>query len=105
MEQFLRDNFKVFAWSTVEIPGISFFIISHSLNVNLIVKPVKQKKRKFSPDQVEAMKQKIEIFFKPYFIREVHYPDCLSNIVMVKKASGKWKMCVDFTNLNKADFN
>ena len=33
---------------------------------------------------------------------EVYYPDWLANVVMVKKANGKWKMCVDFTNLNKA---
>ena len=26
----------------------------------------------------------------------------LANIVMVKKASGKWRMYVDFTDLNKA---
>ena len=36
------------------------------------------------------------------FIREVYYPDWLANVVIVKKANGKWKMCVDFTNLNKA---
>ena len=36
------------------------------------------------------------------FIREVYYPDWLANVMMVKKANGKWRMCVDFTNLNKA---
>ena len=36
------------------------------------------------------------------FIREVYYPDWLANMVMVKKVNGKWRMCVDFTNLNKA---
>ena len=36
------------------------------------------------------------------FIREVYYPDWLTNVVMVKKANGKWRMCVDFTDLNKA---
>ena len=36
------------------------------------------------------------------FIREVYYPDWLANVVMVKKANGKWRMCVDFTNLNRA---
>ena len=36
------------------------------------------------------------------FIKEVYYPDWLANVVMVKKANGKWRMCVDFTDLNKA---
>ena len=36
------------------------------------------------------------------FIRKVYYPDWLANVVLVKKVNGKWRMCVDFTNLNKA---
>ena len=36
------------------------------------------------------------------FIREVYYPEWLANIVMVKKVNGKWRMCVDFTDLNNA---
>lgn len=35
-------------------------------------------------------------------MREVHYPDWLANVVMVKKSNEKWHMCVDFTDLNKA---
>ena len=35
-------------------------------------------------------------------IREVHYPEWLANTVVVKKKSGKWRVCVDFTDLNKA---
>jgi hypothetical protein len=35
-------------------------------------------------------------------IREVTYPEWLANTVMVKKANGKWRMCIDFTDLNKA---
>ena len=36
------------------------------------------------------------------FIREVYYPEWLANVVMVKKANGKWRICVDFTDLNSA---
>ena len=32
----------------------------------------------------------------------MYYPHWLANVVMVKKANGKWRMCVDFTDLNKA---
>ena len=32
----------------------------------------------------------------------MYYPDWLANVVMIKKANSKWRMCVDFTDLNKA---
>ena len=35
------------------------------------------------------------------FIREVYNPDWLANVIMVKKANEKWRMCVDFTDINK----
>ena len=35
-----------------------------------------------------------------HFIKEVYYPKWLANAVMVKKANKKWRMCVDFTDLN-----
>ena len=37
-----------------------------------------------------------------WFIQEVYYPEWLANVVLVKKANGNWRMCVDFTGLNKA---
>jgi hypothetical protein len=36
------------------------------------------------------------------FIREIRYANWLSNVVIVKKANGKWRMCTDYTDLNKA---
>ena len=36
------------------------------------------------------------------FIREVSHPEWLANVVLVKKANGKYRMCVDYTDLNKA---
>ena len=35
-------------------------------------------------------------------IREVDYPDWLANVVLVKKANGKWRFCINFTNVNWA---
>lgn len=44
----------------------------------------------------------MEKLLKADFVRETHYPDWLANVVMVKKANGKKRICIDFTNLNKA---
>ena len=35
-------------------------------------------------------------------IKEVFYLEWLANNVVVKKKNGKWRVYVDFTNLNKA---
>ena len=35
-------------------------------------------------------------------IKEVFFPEWLTNTVMVKKKSGKWRVCIDFTDLNQA---
>jgi len=35
------------------------------------------------------------------FIKEVFHPEWLANLVLVKKKNGKWRMCVDYTSLNK----
>ncbi len=45
--------------------------------------------------------EEIDKLLTANFIREVFYPDWLANVVMFKKANGKWQMCVDFTDLNK----
>ena len=50
----------------------------------------------------DVMAEETEKLVKAMFIRELQYPSWLSNVVMVKKANVKWRMCVDFTDLNKA---
>lgn len=35
-------------------------------------------------------------------IREVQYTTWLANVVMVKKFHGKWRLCTDYIDLNKA---
>ena len=56
----------------------------------------------FAPERDQAIAEEVRKLQEASFIREVYYPDWLANVVMVKKASGKWRMCVDFIDLNKA---
>ena len=66
------------------------------------MKPVKQKRRKFTPERVEAIAKEVEKLLKAQFIQEVYYPNWLANVVLVKKPNRKWRMCMDFIDLNKA---
>ena len=56
----------------------------------------------FAQERDKAIAEEVRKLLEAGFIREVYYPDWLANVVMVKKANGKWRMCVDFTDLNRA---
>ena len=84
------------------MPRIDPSVMVHKLNVLPSFPPVRQKKRVFAPERDQAIAEEVRKLQEASFIREVYYPDWLANVVMVKKANGKWRMCVDFTDLNKA---
>jgi hypothetical protein len=54
-----------------------------------------------SDEKVTVAKAEVQRLLDAGFIREVDYPSWLANVVMVKKKNGKWRMCTDFTDLNK----
>ncbi|KAL2226838.1 UNVERIFIED_CONTAM: Retrovirus-related Pol polyprotein from transposon [Sesamum indicum] len=102
MIEFLRKNADMFAWSPSDFTGIDPEVIVHRLNVDPMARPVQQRKRTFSSDNNEAIRQEVEKLLKAGYVSEVQYTNWLSNVVLVPKSSGKWRMCVDFTDLNKA---
>lgn len=74
----------------------------HSFNVDPLFKLFKQKKRNFNIYRYQAINEEVEKLLKAGFFREVHDPKLLANVVLVKKANGKWRVCIDFSNLNKS---
>jgi hypothetical protein len=100
--QFLQKNKDMFAWSAKDLIGMDRNFIEHKLNIDPSVKPRKQKLRKMSDDKVIAVKSEVQRLLDATVIREVMYPKWLANTVPVKKKNGKWRMCIDFTDLNKA---
>ena len=102
LANFLRVNQDIFAWSHEDMLGIDPSVIVHRLNVNPDSSPVRQKKRVFAQERDKAVAEEVRKLLEVGFIREVYYPDWLANVVMVRKNSGKWRMCVDFTDLNRA---
>jgi hypothetical protein len=63
---------------------------------------MKQHLRRFDEEKRRAIGEEIHKLMAAGFIKEVFHPKWLANPVLVKKKSGKWRMCVDYTGLNKA---
>ena len=82
--------------------GIHPSIVSYKLNVLPIVRPVRQRVRRFHPDRQKIIRDEIDKLLEAGFIREVEHLDWLANLVVVPKKEGKWRVCVDYTNLNNA---
>ncbi|XP_027910365.1 uncharacterized protein LOC114169424 [Vigna unguiculata] len=100
--QVLKKNLSSFAWSVADVTGIDPDFLCHKLNINPSAKPKVQKRRRLSGDRAQAATEEICKILEAAHIREIQYPTWLANVVMVKKSNGKWRMCVDFTNLNNA---
>ena len=82
--------------------GIYPLIITHRLNVSPSFKPVKQKKRSFASKRQKAINEEVGKLLQVGAIREVEYLEWLANIVLVKKANNKWRLYIDFTDVNRA---
>nr|KYP45835.1 Uncharacterized protein K02A2.6 [Cajanus cajan] len=98
----ILKNKDLFAWTPSDMPGVDPKVMCHKLSVCAEARPIAQRKRKMGTERKLAVETEIAKLLDAGFIREVHYTTWLANVVMVKKLNGKWRMCTDYTNLNKA---
>jgi hypothetical protein len=91
----------MFVWKPADMPGVPRHLIEHSLNVSKTARPIKQKLRRFAHDKKEAIRAEVTRLLAAGFIKEVYHPDWLANLVLVHKKNNEWRMCVDYTDINK----
>ena len=72
------------------------------MNVNTAIVPKRQQPRCLPKEHAEAVKEEVNKLKQARAIKEDYYFEWLANTMVVKKKSGKWGVCVDFTNLKKA---
>ncbi|GKC96988.1 retrotransposon protein, putative, ty3-gypsy subclass [Tanacetum coccineum] len=110
LQNLLKSNADVFAWTRADITGIPRTIMvegkpfntEHKLYEYNHIKPKKQNKRDLGPDRNMAAYKEIEELTKAGILQKVKHQTWVANPVMVKKSDGGWRMCVDFTDINKA---
>jgi hypothetical protein len=83
------------------MPGLSREIVAHQLLIESDFRSLKQRPRSFCPDLLPMIKDEIHRLLETNFIRPCRYTECVSNIVLVEKESGKLRVCIDFRNLNR----
>ncbi|XP_022883887.1 uncharacterized protein LOC111400731 [Olea europaea var. sylvestris] len=98
---FLRQNLDVFAWNHGDIRGIDPNITCHKLQMDPSVRPKQQKRRSLNPERYEVINKEVQKLLHNCFLREVKYPKWVANPILVKKHNGDWRVCIDFTDLNK----
>jgi hypothetical protein len=84
------------------MPGVSRELAKHSLHMWTDAKPIKQPLWCFAEEKRKAIGEEIARLLAIGFIMEVFYPDWLANPVLVLKKNNTWRMCIDYTSLNKA---
>ena len=102
LQEVLKANADVFTWTHSDMTGISPVNASHKLNVFPSAKPVRQRVRLFHPDRHQIIQAEVDNLMKVGFIKEVKYSEWLANVVVVPKKGGKWRVCIDYTDLNDA---
>jgi len=98
----LINNTDLFAWLVADLPLVDPLVASHKLSIYKEARYVSQKKHKLGKERRLVTKVEADKLLNARFIEEAQYTTWLSNVVLVKKANGKWRMCVDYTDLNKA---
>ncbi|GJU50827.1 hypothetical protein Tco_1220382 [Tanacetum coccineum] len=86
---------------TIKVEGKPFNT-EHKLSEYSHIKPIKQKRRGLGPDRSIAACKEVEELTKAGILQKVKNQTWVANPVMVKKSDGGWRMCVDFTYINKA---
>lgn len=84
------------------MPDIHLAVMSHMLALFKVARPIAQKKRRIGAKKSEVFDEEVRKLREADFIREATYTTRLANVIMVKKANRKWRMCTDYTDLNKA---
>jgi hypothetical protein len=84
------------------MPGVPRGLIEHELHIDPKAKPIKQRLHRFAQDKKDVIKREIARLLDTGFIKKVYHLNWLTNPILVPKKNKDWRMCIDYTDLNKA---
>ncbi|GAA0163485.1 hypothetical protein LIER_19338 [Lithospermum erythrorhizon] len=113
--ELIREFADVFAWGTENMAGVDPDLALHRLHerktwqawtliwhsIASMLTPCSLQSNRGSDEKNSAIREEIANLLKSGVIRELQFPSWIVNVVLVKNPNNKWRMCTDFTNLNK----
>ena len=97
----LKEYRDCFAWYYTEMPGLDRSIVEHRLPLKKGFRPFQQRASQMKAEILEEVKKEVQKMLDAGFIRPCRYAEWISSVVPVQK-DGRWRVCVDFRDLNKA---
>jgi hypothetical protein len=98
----LKEYADCFAWDYTEMPRLDRIIVEHRLPLKPGFRPFQQRARQMEAEILEEVKKEVENMIEAGFIRTCRYAEWISSVVPVQKKDGRWRVCVDFRDLNRA---
>ncbi|GJR78110.1 hypothetical protein Tco_0148895 [Tanacetum coccineum] len=100
--QLLANNLDVFSWKPADMIGVPRELAEPNLGLNQYTTPILQKRRSLSLEWSQPIDAQVTNLIKVGILRLIEYETWVANPMLIKKHNGTWRMCVDFTSLNKA---
>jgi hypothetical protein len=97
----LKEYTDCFAWDYTKMIGLDRSIVEHRLPLKKGFQPFQQRERQMKAEVLVEVKKEVEKMLAG-FIRPCRYAECISSVVPMQKKDGRWRVCVDFRDLNRA---
>eukprot|EP00253_Pinus_taeda_P014676 PITA_14676 len=98
----LSNNLDAFAWSYKQLKEVHPSVCTHHIYIKEDCKPVRQPQRRMNPALKDIVREELQKLLDARFIYPISDSKWVSLLVLVPKKNGKWRICVDYQELNKA---